>query len=550
MQFVCGQCRVRFKIEPQFVEKHVGGVLTCPKCSHEIFVPPLGANVAAPDPAVPPNLPAEEEGFAEQTRHAKLKIPKLAIVCEACGKTTKIGPRLSGMTIKCAACRKPIQVPWPDDVAEAIAAQEADVDIIDQQAPAEEVPAAKTAIPVTSVAPVASAPDAPAAPATPEEPETVEPESDYEDQDEDMTGLLAEAIETFERQLALDDLVAAVAPSAPTVSLADVAPSVAAASPRRFRRQLNVVRRRRSGLIIIIGLVLAAWLISIPYMFRRFSSESTTQPVIASGKTAEHPKSSHTEGSGAEPIAPKPSYNEPPPVTMGLATFKVVNAVRDVFATAGYFPAKSRCLYWKVTVEIQAGSGQDFSFSSFGDEATLTAAGVTVPSLGVHVPTAVLPVRAVERTVRVPAGQTEKVTLLFEGPEQGAFGKISIRGAGMVEFTPGFVPKVSDTLAGSYTESQPRNLRPLLQDPIMSAIQSGTGLNLVAQESGDGYDISLPEVGISGQAKSSGPGIFAVVFKQGAAELKGKLRLIEGGKRLVFYLSDEPFHQLTFARAP
>lgn len=567
MQIVCGQCRVRFKVEPHIVDKHTGGVLACPKCTHELFVPAMGHDVPAPDTAFIPNLPTEEEGFAEISRQAKLRIPKLAIVCESCGKTTKIGPRLSGMTIKCASCRKPVTVPWPDEVAAAKAAQEADVDIIDQQGPEEETPAppkggAEAPAATAPVAPADAAKSPSAAPPVkvtqvpPEEVAQEEHEAeyeDYEDHEGEVSGELAEAIESFERQLALDDLVAAVAPSAPAVSLDEVAPisAAGAASSRRFKRKLNVVRRRKSGLVVIIGLVIAGWLISIPYMLRRFSGESVSKPaVVAKTKTEPPQKSSSNSGQEVEPVTTrKPIYNEPPPVTMGLATFKVINATRDVFAAPGYFPAKARSMYWKVNVEIQAGAGGDFSFSSFGDDATLTASGVTVPSLGVCVAGSVLPVRAVERTVRVPAGQSEKVTLLFEGPEQGGYGKVAIRGAGMVEFTPGVVPKLSEALAGSFAETQPRNLRPLLKDPIMSAIQSGSGLNLLAKESADGYDISLPEVGLSGQAKSASPGLFSVVFKQGEAELKGKLRLIDGGKRLVFYLSDEPFHQLTFARA-
>jgi hypothetical protein len=45
-----------------------------------------------------------------------------------------------------------------------------------------------------------------------------------------------------------------------------------------------------------------------------------------------------------------------------------------------------------------------------------------------------------------------------------------------------------------------------------------------------------------------GQGLYAAVLKRGDSVLDAKLRLIDGGKRLILYLSDEPFHQITYDR--
>ena len=104
-------------------------------------------------------------------------------------------------------------------------------------------------------------------------------------------------------------------------------------------------------------------------------------------------------------------------------------------------------------------------------------------------------------------------------------------------------------LAGSYKEKPPRNLKPLLRHPVMAAIQSAPRHRIVVRRSKEGFVVSIPEAAVEGKAKSLGGGLYKAVLKRSADALDCKLRLINGGRGLILYLSDAPFHQVTYERS-
>lgn len=233
----------------------------------------------------------------------------------------------------------------------------------------------------------------------------------------------------------------------------------------------------------------------------------------------------------------------------GQPFLKSVTAARDLFAVDGCFPARPGYVYWKVTVEVQAGS-TPISFPGFGQQASVTVGDVELPSLGVVGGSSLLPVRAEERTIRLKAGESQSFVLVFEAPQSAAGGRLSLGNVGARDFTVPAPPPVppEGALAGTYAEAPPRNLQPLLRDPVMAAIQGAADHALVVRSPARGLDVLIPDAGVQGRARPLGQGLYAAVLKRGDSVLDAKLRLIDGGKRLILYLSDEPFHQITYDR--
>ncbi len=49
-------------------------------------------------------------------------------------------------------------------------------------------------------------------------------------------------------------------------------------------------------------------------------------------------------------------------------------------------------------------------------------------------------------------------------------------------------------------------------------------------------------------AKSIGGGLYQMPLRYGRADMKCTLRLVDGGKMLVLYFSEEPWNQMTFLK--
>ncbi|GAG49783.1 unnamed protein product [marine sediment metagenome] len=101
-------------------------------------------------------------------------------------------------------------------------------------------------------------------------------------------------------------------------------------------------------------------------------------------------------------------------------------------------------------------------------------------------------------------------------------------------------------LPGRYVESLPRNLSPLLRHPVMAALQSARQLSLEVRGKGRSFALSFRQAGVAGTASPAGKGAYRVQLGHRGQSLECRLRVAGGGKRVVLYLEDGPFRQITF----
>jgi hypothetical protein len=231
-------------------------------------------------------------------------------------------------------------------------------------------------------------------------------------------------------------------------------------------------------------------------------------------------------------------------------TCKAIDTLTTVFAADGYFPAPPNGIYVKVVAAVSAGS-EPLRFRNHGDDAVLTIDGRSHPSLGSPADgMRGLPVLSRKGTVDVPAGGSRETALLFLVPRESSSGELSIRGAGRAALTlPGKpLDLPANRLLGAYREAAPRNLRPLLRDPVMAAVQSAPKHRLVIAEARTGLRVAIPAAAVSGSARRVAPGLFRAPLRRGGHVLDCTLRFLGGGQSLLLYLADRPFHQLTYER--
>ncbi len=100
-------------------------------------------------------------------------------------------------------------------------------------------------------------------------------------------------------------------------------------------------------------------------------------------------------------------------------------------------------------------------------------------------------------------------------------------------------------------EKPPRNLQPLLRNPVMAALQSVANHTLQIRPgsaAADSFEVAFPDAGVSGSAKPLRPGLYEANLTAAGQQLACKFRLDSDGKRLILYLTDEPFHQITYQK--
>ncbi len=228
---------------------------------------------------------------------------------------------------------------------------------------------------------------------------------------------------------------------------------------------------------------------------------------------------------------------------------RAVSVQADVFANGGYAPARSKRVYWKVSLTINAGEYTRV-FDSAGADAILTIAGKEYESLGSVVDDANLPRRARAERIEIAQGKTSRATLLFEVPAAARAGRLAIEDAGEVAVGPVELQPTVDAgiLAGEYVESPPRNLKPLLRNPVMAALQRSANHKLTLARAGDDqWTVRIVPAGVTGSASMVG-GILQADIELEGSSLPCKLRPIRDGSGLILYLRDEPFSQITYRR--
>jgi len=251
-------------------------------------------------------------------------------------------------------------------------------------------------------------------------------------------------------------------------------------------------------------------------------------------------------------VEPLPPVIPDDPPDVGKPEISVAAVARDVLASAGYLVAPLGQEYWKVTAQV-AGGGKTIVFRSFGPDVTLAVGGKTYEAMGA-IGQSVFPLTGLRADVHVAGDETRTLTFLFQLPTSARSSttgaRLSVVNVGQADLAvPPPPPAVSaETLVGDYVELRPRNLKALMSDPVASAIQRQATHTLVIRREGDGLVIELPAAKVTG---TPGDVVETMVVRlhRGEHSMGATLRVVDGGRRLILYLSRQPFGQLTFARA-
>lgn len=484
MRFVCGQCGRQFDVQ----DASPGGEVTCPDCARSILVPPPDEQLREEGLTVASRRVTE--GFAAEARRALGQ--KMYVACGSCGTSLAVPVRLMGRTRRCPLCGKTIRIPLSDDQQVAEVRPDEVIEPID------------TAV------------------------------HDREDEERIVESDQAAAgdLPTAESAPAatLDE------PAAGSRSLDELSVAVLGADSYEQSRPVQW------GTVVGWAAVGVAVLVAAGMLYSKLTSPQQVQPekpgeVVQSSDPNDHGKTKPGTGKVVRPTAKKVP-----------ARYSAVAAADAVFAADGYHAAAVGRVYWRVDVRIIAGS-DPLSFDTAGPDVTLLIGGKRIESLGAP-GRGILPPRSASNRVRIEAGQAARMVLLFDVPADARSGTLRIAGLESVTISPVVRTAAPGTggLAGTYLEQSPRNLRPLLRDPVMAAIQSAPARKMIISPGTKTLLVTMPEAMVIGLATPAGGGVYDLILKYGEHSIQSRLRLFDSGRRMILYLSDQPFHQLTFKR--
>lgn len=507
MQILCGQCGRTLDVP----DDQAGHSIRCRFCGHSIVVgrSSLGDEYG--------QAGGEDEGFVGQIRQAMNR--KIRIACGSCGRGLVVPGNMAGKMAICPACKQKIRIPHPDeDLPQGRSsrpASQAEQEITEfvEDAP-ETSPSAGSPPKAPPDRPeVESGREPPASPARPDE--------------------------------AADNLDAMAGGGRAAVHPA----------PRRIR-----IRRRRSLWGVVIGLGVLCLLAGALWIVLTFLPEWTAEPpasvdqfrVTTPGPAAppqSQPIPQPPPAVATAPVATAPARAEPAPAA-APAEVKVRGVSSHLFAAGRYFPAGPASVYWRVQALVTAGS-TPLELPIPSDGIVMDIAGTRYRCLGLAgAEVTELPLRASRGVVRLPAGRSAGVTLLFELPQAAREGTLRITGMAAQRVGPVATldPPAGPPAAGEYVETAPRSLPLMPRDKLLAAIVASGPHTLTITTSGTGFGVELPSAGATGRVASAGPGLYAGVLTVEGQETPIKIRLVEGGKTVVLYLKDEPSHQILFAR--
>lgn len=461
-----------------------GATAACPECSHEVPIPRLDDETLAVASAV---LRADE-GFAELARKGLGR--KIHVTCGSCGKQLTVGARLAGKRGRCPACRGRIQIPYPEEE------EELDLPYLPEAEPG------AGGLDVTH----ADRADAHWQEAA---------ESEQLDEIEIIEGM----------------------------------------EPRMKALLIT-------GGVVAVGLAIGLWVGLLAGPRKRPTDSAAVSAAPGDGEPSTLTPTRPQGNGGGSPTRPTPPRTRPaPPVGNGAPVplpvppvaaqpvCQVRRSAIDLFASEGYFAAEPGKLYLKVTAEVKAGD-EPLAFASHGPDVTIELGGKSVESLGLETGGAPFagPVR--RRDIRLGASERGTFTFLFLVPAERQMGVLKIDG--LQDATVGWldVPAAPEeaTVLGTYAERPPRNLEPLLRDPVMAAVQAAAEQTLVVRRARGKVQVRIPQAGVGGPAQAAGGGLYTLVLCHGDDRLPCKLRFADAGRRAILYLSDEPFHQISYER--
>jgi len=288
----------------------------------------------------------------------------------------------------------------------------------------------------------------------------------------------------------------------------------------------------------VAGIVAVA--LVVLYLALREPAPPETKPTGAAGPPATPPAAPPAPAEPTPPVAPAP---QTPP------SAKLVAATSSVFARNGYLPAGPGLLFRKLTVAVQAGS-KPLQFHSYGQDVVALVGEQQFESLGLAASGEGLGPPSIRGPIDLQGGESRELTFLLEMPAGAASGELAIRGVGQIPLPPMPAPPAlpADALVGTYVELLPRNLQPLLRDPVMAAIEAVPSQTLTVQRDDEGLHLAIPGAEVTGTATAIGAGTYRAKLSCDQHSLEAFLRLDEGGRTLILYLSVEPFHQMTYLR--
>ena len=539
MQLLCGQCGNTLDIEDSKGGAtvdcwHCGRVLPAPLPNQEDFEAGLPDDFLEPDGFV---------GYAVLVRDAMKR--KIHVACGSCGRGLTVSFALAGKKARCPACKELIRIPYPEE-GEDIEVRPAEApeptELISEPGRFQPAIALDDGEALANLAEAAAASEAEPVPFEALARAAAEFEQDtyrgyggaVEDEDRDRLDLLAAW--TAPPTNGVDALAQAELTEA------------ASAAPRIARRQQLLQKRKRvspMGWLAVAALILAAAGVGLwvaPKFFPQDTGPTVAKP--GPGKGGKTPK----------PVNPRPKPKTPKPKPKPKpkpATCDVVAAWADPFAGEGYAPARPDRVYRKITAVVQAGD-KPVSLKTYGADVTLSVGGETYASLGSPASAGMLAMHPAQNTFEMKPRASKRVTFLFDVPANPAsFGAGVLAVESIAEIgVPAAAAPASDIPAKptKFVEAPPRNLRPMLQHPVMAAVQGAINQTLVLSNGNAVLKITLPEASVSGTATETSPGHYDATLQLDAATLACRLRVLDQGQRVILYLADEPFHEITYVQ--
>lgn len=465
-----------------------GATVMCPHCQAALKVPRLepGDTLAG--------IEREEVGFAELSRQ-KLS-GRIEVGCNQCRRMFIVPAEFGGQRAKCPACGYIVQVP---EFEAASGATPQDGKVLPDSIFREEIEFS-----------------------SPQSPDTGRGLT---------TGPVSPAPLVVEEPLAAEDVLAAVSSPPP--------------KSRRRNKDGAGGRLARYGAVLAVAMIGALSAIVLYEMVLRPFTRRESHPTKAAPEVP-----AVAEPIPIEPVAAEPVPSEPAIPTTNPAEVTSIRLHIGVFATAGYLTAGPKSEFWQFQVEIAAGD-KNVVLADGLNQATLSAGGNDGRLVAVFHKNG--GETAKQSPLIIPARNRKTVTFIFDMPvgsgKAGDNATLEIVDVGRYSVPTRETSDAADeSIVGAYVELVPRNLQPLLRDPIMAAIQNTPRQQLIVTSRGEAeFDVSLPAVSISGTATPDGESLYRLTLTDGQDTLDCRLRAIGDG-RLLLYLSDAPFHQIAFGR--
>ena len=495
---------------------------------------------------------SENEAFAAVVRNALTR--KIHVNCGSCGRGLKVSLRMAGRKTNCPACDNRVRLPFAGQEAERRIEE-----LIAKRSP--RVMASETDIPAD-----VPGEEAPAVVAV-EESELAElatfVETDGTDdatldvpEDDDLMHQSADALEGREI-LALNEAISAFAMPR-DASASDELPALQEAVKRRPRHAIEGMSSQKKAVLLTVA---AAVCIAVGiWVAAQFLG--STDPDKDNATASFDPGDNTFNGNNNTTNPPKVPTPKTRPVipkpVKAKAICRAVTSSTDSFAGSGFFPAGPGQVFCQICVQVTAGDDK-LEIDNYGKAAVLRIGLESYPSLGEPVVKSILPALPHRKRLSIPARGSRTITMLFELPQKavGAGGTTGIVSLGKIApasvklGSPAHVlpaKAVADS-SSPYVETAPRNTKPLLSDPVMSAIQQTMPQKLSVRPGlDDSLKLTLGSGEVTGTARQDARGLYVTKLTHNGSTLQCLLRFAHGGKEAILYLSEEPFHQLTFAR--